>query len=287
MDNLKIKLLASIFFFVSLICFDLFFASGLNNFAKALTGDYSKTLPASLTLTDWNNLDDDFVAKSGDSMTGTLDMGGNRITNLNDPVNDSDAANKAYVDAQMASLGVSGAGAVYINWGKDSCPGSATLLYNGFAFNASSGNTGGSDNYLCLNDSGLAGDGFTGTYADEMYPIVTGTSGNLPSGITANRIVKCAVCRQAGTCYESYGAWACNSSAGFSSAYEGYVLGASSASTASNSGERACVNKNFDSSVSVAGAEPPETFWNGSIIDQDYSLGYTEDAFIKCSICCN
>lgn len=36
--------------------------------------------------------------KAGDSMSGNLDMTGNRILNLGDPVNDSDAANKKYVD---------------------------------------------------------------------------------------------------------------------------------------------------------------------------------------------
>lgn len=39
-----------------------------------------------------------FLPKAGGSMGGILDMNGNRITNLANPVNDGDAATKEYVD---------------------------------------------------------------------------------------------------------------------------------------------------------------------------------------------
>jgi len=42
------------------------------------------------------------VRKAGDTMTGNLSMGGNQITNLASPTSGSDAANKSYVDAEVA-----------------------------------------------------------------------------------------------------------------------------------------------------------------------------------------
>jgi hypothetical protein len=272
--------------FLSLIVFDLFFSSGLNNFAKALTGDYSKSLPASLSLTDWNNLDDDFVAKSGDSMTGVLDMGGNRITNLADPVNDSDAANKAYVDAQISAIAGSGAGGVFVNWGREDCPTDSDLLYSGIAFGADSDDTGGSDNPICIDVGGTAGGAYTDVNGDKMYPLMTGNSSNLPSEISSAKIVKCALCRRPGTCYENYGDWGCNTSAGFFSAYDGYVLGSvSTASSDGNSGERLCINSNFDDEHSKTPIDGAVLI--GSRIENNFGLGYTTDSFIRCSLCCN
>ena len=46
------------------------------------------------------------VEKAGDTMAGTLNMSNNRITNLPSPVDDADAATKAYVDANSQGLDV-------------------------------------------------------------------------------------------------------------------------------------------------------------------------------------
>lgn len=43
--------------------------------------------------------DNTYVAKTGDSMTGALSMGNNKITDVASPVNDGDAATKGYVDS--------------------------------------------------------------------------------------------------------------------------------------------------------------------------------------------
>ena len=44
------------------------------------------------------------VDKTGDTMTGNLSMGGNSITDVADPTNDSDVATKNYVDTQITEL---------------------------------------------------------------------------------------------------------------------------------------------------------------------------------------
>jgi len=51
-------------------------------------------------------LDDNFVQTSGDTMSGNLQMGSNRITNVNDPTNPKDAANKRYVDSIKQGLDI-------------------------------------------------------------------------------------------------------------------------------------------------------------------------------------
>ena len=45
-----------------------------------------------------------YVNVTGDSMSGTLDMGGNKIISLATPTGGSDASNKSYVDAEVATL---------------------------------------------------------------------------------------------------------------------------------------------------------------------------------------
>lgn len=46
--------------------------------------------------------DNTYVAKTGDSMSGALSMGNNKITDVANPVNDGDAVNKGYVDNPLA-----------------------------------------------------------------------------------------------------------------------------------------------------------------------------------------
>lgn len=97
------KLKYSLFFFVFLML--IFFASLFFwHTAGALTGNYNKNTGESLNSSDWNNLDNDFVAKSGDTMQGALNMGNQQITNLASPVNDGDAVNKSTLNSAIAEL---------------------------------------------------------------------------------------------------------------------------------------------------------------------------------------
>lgn len=48
--------------------------------------------------------DNTYVAKTGDSMSGALNMGNNKITDVASPVADGDAATKGYVDGKSGSL---------------------------------------------------------------------------------------------------------------------------------------------------------------------------------------
>lgn len=51
------------------------------------------------------HLEETKLNKDGDTMSGTLDMGGNPITNLGTPTDGTDATTKHYVDDKIASLG--------------------------------------------------------------------------------------------------------------------------------------------------------------------------------------
>lgn len=83
----KFLLLIVIFFLVT----SLF----INKFAQALNpSDYAKGPADQLNAVDWNRLASDFVAKSGDTMTGNLNLSGSKVTNLGGaPYANSDAVN--------------------------------------------------------------------------------------------------------------------------------------------------------------------------------------------------
>ena len=94
--KLAVIFLATIF----IICLSVIFSPvSLEKIAYAVSPNYSKTNGQQLTIADWNNLDDDFVAKSGDTMAGPLTLP------AGDPVNPLEAANKQYVDKKSGATG--------------------------------------------------------------------------------------------------------------------------------------------------------------------------------------
>lgn len=74
------------------------------NIALALTGNYSKSNGEQLTITDWNNLKNDFLDKSGDTMSGVLNMNNKQIINVADPTADNHAVNKGSMNSTISTL---------------------------------------------------------------------------------------------------------------------------------------------------------------------------------------
>lgn len=262
--------------------------------ALALSGNYNRTTSSnSIGIQDWNWIRDDFLAKDGDSivnnsMTGDLNMGGHRIINATtSSASPNDAATVQFVNNAISSAASAGGGDVYTNWGSAGC-GTDDLMYSGFAFSARYDNTSGSSNPICIQSFSYSLPA-TASFGDNLYPVVTGDSINLPSSITGGRAVRCALCHvTSGTCYVHYGTNSCGT--GFNVKYSGYVLGSYGSNGAStgfyNPTQRACVNSGFDSTASVG--TNMGAMWYGARIQNTFSLGgYTPGSFIRCSVCCN
>jgi hypothetical protein len=101
---LKIQLTAAIFALI-IVLISGFFVLGpeLSRIASALSPNYNKLTGDSLDVNIWNNLDDDFLALTGDiAMQGNLNMGSNRITNLANPTGNNDAVNQGWVLSQIS-----------------------------------------------------------------------------------------------------------------------------------------------------------------------------------------
>ncbi len=77
--------------------------------AMAVSGDYTKVdspmADSQLSLSDWNNLPNDFLSKHGDTMGGNLDMNGQKIINTVTTNIVTNAATKSYVDSRTGMSG--------------------------------------------------------------------------------------------------------------------------------------------------------------------------------------
>lgn len=80
--------------------------SGTGSFKKLATDAYGRvTGTTDVVAADITALvDAEYVNASGDTMSGDLNMGGNRVTSLASPVNAGDAASKSYVDSVAGGL---------------------------------------------------------------------------------------------------------------------------------------------------------------------------------------
>lgn len=284
--RLKIKLGALAVLLTLLSLTAVLILSGLAavRFALALSSNYSKAVGQQLTVAEWNNLPNDFVARTGgaaSAIQGALDMANNQINNLAAPTGNADAVNKQYVDTAVS--GVGGGGDTFINWGQGACPSGTSILYSGYVFNNLYSQIGGGSEPVCV-QSGDAGPAITEN-DDGLYPLGTGVASQLPPGIPAQKEVRCAVCyRDGGTCYERFGGTTCPGGSGFTPIYTGYSLGGHN--SLNSQINRHCVdNLNFDGSVnnSTWGA-----VWYGTNIQSNTDVGlYTPNTFLKCAVCCN
>ncbi|MDD5071115.1 MAG: hypothetical protein PHQ42_00005, partial [Patescibacteria group bacterium] len=98
-----------ILLFVSVIGFLAIYDLGPGQEALAITGNYNKndTDNNSLNFNDWNNLPNDFVAKSGDTMVGNLILNNRLGLGANNPNSQihiySATGNNAEIDLQSVA----------------------------------------------------------------------------------------------------------------------------------------------------------------------------------------
>ncbi|XP_078698444.1 uncharacterized protein LOC144925972 isoform X2 [Branchiostoma floridae x Branchiostoma belcheri] len=101
-------------------------------------------------------------------------------------------------DSGSTGLQGSKGGAVYVRWGRTTCPSGATKVYNGYAGGTQYNQPGGGTNYQCLPTDpqwGRYQDGVQG-YKAYMYGAEYQLHSNVPFGSTSlhNNNVPCAVC---------------------------------------------------------------------------------------------
>jgi hypothetical protein len=113
--NLELKLHALVFLLIVAIIGSAFvFLPNLKNVAQALTGNYNKATGESLNISDWNNLDDDFLdisATNGDNLRMVCGTTGN-VWQL-----DVFAANTVYQEIDLTSYGFSSVPMIFTSLG--------------------------------------------------------------------------------------------------------------------------------------------------------------------------
>jgi hypothetical protein len=84
------------------------------------------TVTSAGVVTDAGETVNGTVSDTGETVNGTVNVSGGTVTGLNAPVNASDSATKAYVDAANST-----AGASYVAYGTTSCVSGYTTAYSG------------------------------------------------------------------------------------------------------------------------------------------------------------
>lgn len=105
--KLKTKLLVAYFLLGVVMTSGVFiFWPQVERMAQAITGNYGKATGDTLDFGDWNNLDDDFVHRTGgatSAMQGDLDMATHRISGLEASDSNDDAVNKGEMDSAITT----------------------------------------------------------------------------------------------------------------------------------------------------------------------------------------
>lgn len=274
----------------------IFILSGLSAFVVikghdvwALSSNYNKVSGNPVTIANWNNLVQDFLAKSGNAdgiMAGILNMSNNRIANVGTPAETNDLVNSNYVNNTITSLS---GGDVFVNWGRSDCPSGTDVLYNGFAFGSEGVDQGGGNELICM-QAGGTGTTFTSSDHSLLQPLITvNWSAALPIGVTPGKFIRCAVCFNSGSsCYVKMNSWDCDGA--YSVAYTGYSAGAIRGTGQNRTTrDRSCLNSNFDGSdVPLTTPLSSKGIVQGTKIDNNLGLtAYTTGHFTRCAVCCN
>lgn len=143
-----------------------------------------------------------------------------------DPRGDTGDAGPAGPMGLQGATGPAGpnTGSVFTRWGNGTAPAGTTLVYAGFAHGDYYSHSGrGEPIVIPEHTADPNGPGVTSTAL--LYPvIVRADAAAMPSGITANRYLKAAVCYAPGPTTILWGSW--TAPAGWSILYKGYAFGA-------------------------------------------------------------
>ena len=294
-NNLRNIKKNTLYFSLFFIGIGIFFSSFLffGDRVLALSANYGKMNNDSLSIANWNELAEDFLAKSGGAdgqMSGVLNVSTRVLSGVGDSSDPGDAVSKGNIDGIVAA---SSGGSVFVNWGRNDCPAGTDELYEGFGFGSGYNDYGGGGKNICI-ESGPAGPSFIGSSAGLLYPLATNPFPAFyspsPEINYANAFIRCSVCYNSGSsCYTKFGGDSCSASYGVM--YSGYSFGSLTSNMYSHrsSKERVCMNGNFDS-TSVPATTPANTpaFLYGAKVANNLGLStFTTNKFVKCVICCN
>ena len=166
-------------------------------------------------------------------------------------------------------------GDIYNHWGDNECPETSELVYSGFLYGNSHGNSA-APNHICV----FPGDpGSTSTTSgDTMYP--KSIDHNNGTSIARTQTLECAVCMSHNApCLTMWGTQTCPD--GFELEYDGYSFGSNSGHT---SGNRICIDESAESGLGNSGyylyittvqASPP-----------NHGSDYPTNRAVKCAQCC-
>jgi hypothetical protein len=223
----------------------------------------------------WSNLNgvpadlaDGTDADSGAALAAELQTDDGTVNESGDPVH---WTNLNGVPVELLDGDAAG-GTPLTRWGTQSAPAGTTLLYSGVAFESHHTHPGSETACLKSGDPGA-----TATYqGDILYPVETG--GTTPPGITAGRLMHCAVFLPPGPAVVVWGAW--TGPVGWTQAYKGFGMGGHYTHAGTNS--RGCVDTDaFDASVSYS---TTAAIWYQSSIQVAPTANYTATSMLKCSV---